>query len=355
MSKISRTIIQRVLDATDIVDVVGEFVDLKRKGVRYIGLCPFHDDHHATNFSVYPGKQCYTCFACGVKGDVVKLLKEHEGMNFPDAIRWLGKRYNILVDDVPLDYTPPPPRPKPKPKDMLELPMIMVEHTQQLDNDTLVCWLRSLPFDCVQKARIDKVLADYHIGHSKQGMTIFWQIDEQQRVRTGKMMRYRPDGHRDKEAKYGKDWIHAALFRDKRHPEYDEEKQVMKQCLFGLHLLDKYKERDTAQDVCIVESEKTAIIMAIAYGNHAKQVWMACGGIENINRDKLAPIIAKGRRIVLYPDRDGIEKWTQKARALNYYNIEVDDTPVTKWWKPEDGDKADIADVVIRFIISNRK
>lgn len=357
MAKISKTTKERILDAADIVDVVGEFVKLKKKGQRYIGLCPFHDDEHATNFSVYPAKQCFKCFACDAKGGVIEFLKRHEGLSFPDALRWLGKRYNILVDDEQLDYTPPPPRPKPKPKDMLVLPMSMVEKTEQLDNDTLVKWLRSLPFDGAQARRIERVLSEYHIGHSKQGMTIFWQIDEQQRVRTGKMMRYKADGHRDKESRYGKDWIHAILSRKKKDDDpwpypwlFDPDKQEMKQCLFGMHLLKDYR----GADVKIVESEKTALIMAIAYGNHEKNLWMACGGLENISFDKLSPIIAEGRRIILYPDRDGIEKWRQKAAALNYKNIEVDARPVTEWWKPEDGDKADIADVIVRNLLKRQ-
>lgn len=362
MGRISDATKERILDAADIVDVVGEFVELKKKGQRYIGLCPFHDDKHATNFSVYPAKQCFTCFACGAKGGVIEFLKRHEGLSFPDALRWLGKRYNILVDDEPLDYTPPPPRPKPKPKDMLVLPMSMVYHTQKLDNDTLVQWLRSLPFDAAQSARIDKVLEEYHIGHSKQGMTIFWQIDEQQRVRTGKMMRYKADGHRDKESRYGKDWIHSILSGTWKngirvyeapwpHPDlFNPDNQEMKQCLFGMHLLNKYK----GADVKIVESEKTAILMAVAYGNHEKNLWMACGGLENISFDKLSPIIAEGRRIILYPDRDGIDKWRQKVSALNYNNIEVDAKPVTEWWKPCDGEKADIADVIIRNLLKRQ-
>jgi hypothetical protein len=103
-----------------------------------------------------------------------------------------------------------------------------------------------------------------------------------------------------------------------------------------------------------VESEKTAVLMAIAYGNHAKQVWMACGGLQNISREKLAPIMKEGRRIVLYPDRDGVEAWEKKARELDYLNIAVDARPVTDWWKPCDGKKADIADVVVRSIIEHQ-
>jgi hypothetical protein len=121
-----------------------------------------------------------------------------------------------------------------------------------------------------------------------------------------------------------------------------------------LHLLNYYTRPKVKQDVCIVESEKTALIMAIAYGNNPKQVWMACGGLGNINRDKLKPIIQQKRNIILYPDRDGVKAWKDKAKELNYDRVQVDDRPVTEWWIPEDGPKADIADVVVRLTNSKR-
>ena len=343
MRKIDNATVQRVLDASNIVDVIGQFVELRQKGPHYIGLCPFHNDRHATNFSVFPPRKCYTCFACGARGDVVKFLKEHLGLSFPDAIRWLGKRYGIIVDDAPIDYIPPPPRPKLAPLPMLVLPNEMIR-PGRIEADPLVTWLRSLPWDGAQQARLNKTLSEYHIGHSRSGFTVFWQIDEDGRARTGKMMKYKADGHRDKETSYNFDWIHSALNR--QHIINTRTVEV-KPCLFGLHLLHKYK----GADVHVVESEKTAVIMSVAYGNHAKQVWMACGGKENLNKDKLAPILKDGRRIVLYPDRDGVEEWKKKADMLNYVNIVVDDAPVTKWWRPVDGEKADIADVVIRNII----
>ena len=81
---------------------------------------------------------------------------------------------------------------------------------------------------------------------------------------------------------------------------------------------------------------------------------MACGGLENLSREKLKPLIDQGRRIILYPDRDGIDKWRVKAEQLHYDRVTVDDNPVTKWWEPEDGDKADIADVVIRMVNNSK-
>ena len=82
---------------------------------------------------------------------------------------------------------------------------------------------------------------------------------------------------------------------------------------------------------------------------------MACGGLENINRNKLAPLISQNRKIVLYPDRDGIKKWQKKAADLKYDHVTVDVTPVTEWWHEADGPKADIADVVINIINNSHK
>lgn len=357
MAKIEKFIIERILNTAKIEEVVGDFVTLKKKGVRYLGLCPFHDDRHLGSFVVYPKGNCFKCFKCDAKGGVVDFLMKHENLSYPDAIRWLGKKYSIETDMQDFNYTPPPPRPAPPPLPMLVLPDAMVNARMiNVDENNLVRWIRTINWDSVQRRRIDEMLTAYRIGHStKNGMTIFWQIDEYQRVRTGKMMKYYPEGHpkfghRDKDGGYTFDWIHSALFRDKRHPEYDEDKQEMKQCYFGIHLLNKWKRKDIDQTVCIVESEKTALIMAIAYGNHANQVWMACGGLENLTREKLKPIIDQHRPIILYPDRDGIQKWQQKAEQLHYDRLTVDARPVTKWWREEDGPKADIADVVLRMI-----
>jgi hypothetical protein len=73
-----------------------------------------------------------------------------------------------------------------------------------------------------------------------------------------------------------------------------------------------------------------------------------------ITRERLQPIIDRKRRIILYPDRDGIDKWTAKAEQMHYDRICVDTTPVRKWWKPSDGEKADIADVVVRMLNTSK-
>ena len=378
MAKIPKEKIDKILDTADIVEVVGEFVDLKKKGVRYTGLCPFHDDHNDGNFIVHPVKQCYKCFTCGAKGGVVDFLMNHEKLSYPDAIRWLGKKYSIETDMTDFNYTPPPPRPKPEPLPMLELPKHIMAGTlteESLKDDNLVAYLRTaIKWDAIQRKRVDEMIGLYNVGHGRNGHTIFWQLDEQGRLRTGKMMKYYPPGHpkfghRDKESTWNFDWIHSTLSRhwdEENHvmtseppypyPHlYDPSKQEAQITFFGLHLLDKWKRNGIGQDVCIVESEKTALILAIAYGNHAKQLWVACGGLEMLTRERLKPLIDQGRRIILYPDRDGIEKWRIKAEQLHYDRLTIDTTPVTKWWKPCDGDKADYADVVVRMINESKE
>ena len=343
MPKIPDDIIRHIEETAKIEEVVGDFLKLRKTGVRYTSICPFHDDRHDGNFIVYPKENCYRCFTCDAKGGPVQFLIKAQKMTFPDAIRWLGKKFGIPVDDVPLNYTPPPPRPAPPPLPRLELPWAMVEGRRDLSQDLLYQWITTgINWDPAQRQRIDQVMADYHVGHSpKNGMTIFWQIDTDNRVRTGKMMRYKADGHRDKQTRYNFDFIHSALFRDPRLPQYDDRKQEVEQCLFGLHLLNRYRKGRQQQEVRIVESEKTALLMAIAYGNNPTQVWMACGGAENLTRQRLQPIINEGREIIIYPD-------------IGYSKITVDATPVTRWWLPKDGEKADIADVVVRITNSRR-
>ena len=109
-----------------------------------------------------------------------------------------------------------------------------------------------------------------------------------------------------------------------------------------------------AQTVNLVESEKTALIMAIAYGNHPGSMWMATGGMENLTMEKLMPLIKAGKTILCWPDKDGIEKWNAKVKQIQYDRISVHTKHLDEWWKPEDGPKADVADIVVRLINGKR-
>ncbi len=93
--------IQRILDAADIVDVIGEFVSLKKSGANYMGLCPFHNEK-TPSFSVSPSKGIFKCFGCGKGGNVVNFIMEHEHLSYPEALRYLAKKYHIEIEERPL-------------------------------------------------------------------------------------------------------------------------------------------------------------------------------------------------------------------------------------------------------------
>ncbi|MBR6481997.1 MAG: DNA primase, partial [Bacteroidaceae bacterium] len=95
---IDRQTIDRINAATDIVDVVKEFVTLRKAGVNFKGLCPFHDEK-TPSFVVSPSKQLYKCFSCGKGGSAVHFVMEHEQMSYPEALKWLGKKYGIEVEE----------------------------------------------------------------------------------------------------------------------------------------------------------------------------------------------------------------------------------------------------------------
>ncbi len=95
---LDRSTIQRITDASDIVEVVKEFVTLRKAGTNYKGLCPFHNEK-TPSFVVSPAKQLCKCFSCGKGGNAVHFIMEHEQMTYPEALRWLAKKYGIEVQE----------------------------------------------------------------------------------------------------------------------------------------------------------------------------------------------------------------------------------------------------------------
>lgn len=96
--RIDRETVQKILDTADIVDVVSDFVTLKRRGANYIGLCPFHNER-TPSFSVSKSKGICKCFSCGKGGSPVNFIMEHEKMSFNEALRYLAKKYNIEIKE----------------------------------------------------------------------------------------------------------------------------------------------------------------------------------------------------------------------------------------------------------------
>lgn len=339
--------VRNIKEASSIVDVVGDFIKLRRSGVNYKGVCPFHDDHDPS-MTVNPKRNIFKCFVCGAGGNPVDFLMKHESLSYPDALRYLAQKYSIVIDE---DYDrerfkhikPAKPRDVEdvKPLEMLVMDrQHVLETTKERSKNILVYWMQHLPWNDEQRERLDKVLWQYCVGHfAKDGRTVFWQVDEQGRVHTGKLMMYGTDGKRNRDKWEHPGWAHNNM------GTFDKEKYGMQQCLFGLHLIDKYPD----VPVNIVESEKTALICATTYGLD-KGLWLACGGLQNMKESELQPLIDRKRTIYLWPDKDGREDWEVFVDSIAYDNIHIWTKFLTDNWLSDDGEKADIADIILRLL-----
>ena len=96
---ISQQTIQQITSRIDIVEIVGEFVKLKKRGVNYLGNCPFHNEK-SPSFTVSPSKEIYKCFGCGKSGNAVGFVMEHEKYSYVEALKWIAARYNIEVEET---------------------------------------------------------------------------------------------------------------------------------------------------------------------------------------------------------------------------------------------------------------
>lgn len=370
MPKIDEMTIRRVKDAAKIEDVIGDFVTLRKAGVNLTGLCPFHDDQNDGNFIVRPstipdnrGGNTYHCFVCmgpNEGGGPVDFLMKCPSarMSFPDAIRYLGKKYSIDTDNVPIHFTPPPPKPPPPPLPVLTFKRETVGATMQGIEQTLfVKYLYSLPWSDEERVRLSWTLHLYCVAVCPNGLDWirFWQISHEGIPLTAKFMKYKADGHRVKEKNpdgtkvYAADWEHAWRARQ---GQYNRDKYDIQYALFGAHLLKAYPQAP----VNVVESEKTAIIMANYYGDPSQGIWLACGGLKQLRLETFQPLIDQQRTVWMWPDKDGIEEWTKVIRdKLGADNIRVyTDFFRTHYVEEDDGPKADIADITIRLMGGGR-
>ncbi len=153
---------------------------------------------------------------------------------------------------------------------------------------------------------VGRVFEDYLVGATRRGCVIYWQIDRQMQVHGGHIMQYRQDGHRDGY----QGWTHGPLIRDGKLPPNWQ----LYQCLFGEHLLLRYPDAH----VCIVESEKTALLMAAVQPKH---LWLATAGSSGLSSEKVECL--RGRRVTLFPDSGCYDKWLQKMRLTKGIDYNV--------------------------------
>lgn len=175
------------------------------------------------------------------------------------------------------------------PAPMLTIPPDYV--TRSLSTQSVLCrWLEHLP---ATPEALSRTCQRYLLGATRTAQVIYWQIDTLGRVRTGKIMTYSPDGHRQGHPS----WVHTRLQNLGVLPG----SHVLQQCFFGEHLL-----ADNDATVMLVESEKTALVGDLFYPQY---VWLATGGCGQLSAEKLQVLI--GRRLVVLPDSGCLSKWGQ--------------------------------------------
>jgi hypothetical protein len=239
---------------------------------------------------------------------------------------------NISFDTPqPKAYKPRPVTPQPKPVSFIPVEVFKASlNPTAFETNHFVKFL----IDLFGVEVASQLISRYFIATSKHwnGATVFWQIDTQGKVRTGKIMLYSPTiGKRVKEPFNHISWVHKAL----KQPEFE-----LKQCLFGEHLLI-----DKTKPVAIVESEKTAVIASVYLPQF---IWVAVGSLTNLNAEKCS--ILKGRIVTLFPDLDGFDLWSCKAKKLSHLAaFTVSDLMERKATEAERKQGFDLADYLIKY------
>ena len=240
-------------------------------------------------------------------------------------------QYNNISFDTPQPkvYNHRPVTPQPKPVSFIPVEVFKASLKAHETNHFVQFLINLFGVEVASK-----LVSRYFIATSKHwnGATVFWQIDIKGKVRTGKIMLYSPTtGKRIKEPFNHINWAHKAI----KKPEFE-----LRQCLFGEHLLI-----DKTKPVAIVESEKTAIIASVYL---AQFIWVAVGSLTNLNTDKCS--ILKGRTVILFPDLNGFEKWSNKANELSHLAIfTVSDLLELKATEAEKKQGFDLADYLIKY------
>ena len=228
--------------------------------------------------------------------------------------------------------------------DMGHIPFSYVEQAASYKSSFVHFLCRLFDRFTLESPTIERLMQDYALGATNDGSVIYWQIDIKGRVRTGKVMKYNPEtGHRIKDAG-GVNWIHSIMKKRKLLPDdYN-----LAQCFFGEHLLKIYPDKAVA----LVESEKSALIGSGVFPDY---VWLATGGKSQLSIEKLK--VLKGRTVIMFPDVDGFEYWSGKAKEAEAIGCKVivSDLLEKNATDEERTNKIDIADWMIKQLAEAKK
>ncbi|MEI7708159.1 MAG: DUF6371 domain-containing protein [Chlorobium sp.] len=291
-------------------------------------------------FTLERGGVKYPCPACK-KMRLVRYVDTYTGDQVADDVGRCDREDSCGYHLRPSEYfdregTKPVGAPKPERKPQSEPEpaqpsfinaKIMQASLSRYNENHFCRWLCSVFGE--QKAF--ELTVAYQIGTSKHwaGSCVFWQIDRNGKIRTGKIMRYNVEtGHRMKDQRNPITWVHAVMKIQPYH---------LQQCLFGEHLLSM----DSEKPVAVVESEKTAVV---ASGFIPQYVWVATGGKDNKVREKLRSL--QGRKVKLYPDLKAYDKWKEYAAGMQ--GVTVSDILERRASEEDRAGGLDLADYMLR-------
>ena len=332
------------LRAVSISRVAEAYGRVVKKGCRMVAICPWHDDHHPS-LTLYENareNRCH-CFACGRGGSVIDFVMASERCDFAEACRIVAGIGGIFPDEPIAGSWKAPktiqPKPEPKPVVYDYIPDEWLEQRVSAGNSLCRC-LNQLFNSCL----VDYLVKDYRLGcyetKTAADCVLFPNIDTQGRICNIKVQHYETDirsprfAHGDRNICF---WLGRRLASEgvvRHDAEFDN------QCLFGSHLLPRYPQ----VDVMLVESPKNAVVGAAACPQY---VWVATGSKSLLNRRALQ--VLRGRRVMVYPDRDAIREWTEKLQGMrDLFDYRI--SGFCESFAPKGEEKFDIAD----FIISER-
>ena len=310
--------------------------------------CWYHDDTHPS-MHVNKKKNIYKCFVCGKGGDVIRLVQDYNSLTFPEACDWLVREFSVpVVDTLGSDTAVRSLRsteglspvcqslPKSEPSVFRPLDASLVQ--KSLSVKSLFC--QSLvTTGLLSEKQMLQAANRYHLGLSKDGGVVFWEIDDTGLVHNGKIMYYLDTCHRDKS--HVPTWVIAKLKGNGSLPSNVDNPH----CLFGLHLLQSnnpfnscrstlvacsegLKNPLSRKNIAIVESEKSAVILSELFPDY---VWLASGGKTMLNASLFVPL--GDRRIILFPDTDETGEtyrlWSQVAsEAAKLYKSRIHVSPL---------------------------
>ncbi|RYG41823.1 MAG: hypothetical protein EOO01_24305, partial [Chitinophagaceae bacterium] len=306
-----------------IVQVVGHYVNLRKRGASYKGCCPFHQER-TPSFHVHPAKGIFKCFGCGVKGDAIQFIMDYEKKSFSEAVEVIAGMagFPIETEEGIIQSTWMVPKPQKKLFQPLPFDTIPLTFLDESEDGVLANPLTAQTAAIVGENIVKETVREYKISIDGNWIT-FTQIDVHGRYRTGKSICRESSGARTKRFK----WVHDELKRKGLLPETF----CLKQCFTGEHLLTKYPNKPVA----IVEGQSTMLFMA-ALGKVALKyniselkyfssfLWLSTGGSDGIGwKDEQVLKVLTGRNVILFPDAGFYEKWSEDAKAMQDLNIKV--------------------------------